>query len=142
MTTTQPIFYRERPYLAVSMTHFFVDILNSSRNLVVAIIAISLGLTNAQVGITLLLYNVGGSLSQPFFGWLALLVRDLRRRISASIWHVALAVALLSYLIHGFLDYFLLFNGTGLLFWLLVGLWVSLRAADDDGVTLVSGDHN
>lgn len=71
MTTVQTTYYRERPYQAVSLTHFFIDILNSSRNLVVAIIAISLGLTNAQVGITLLLYNVGGSVSQPFFGWLA-----------------------------------------------------------------------
>lgn len=71
MTTLQDIYYRERPYQAVALTHFFIDILNSSRNLIVALIAISLGLTNAQVGITLLLYNVGSSVSQPLFGWLA-----------------------------------------------------------------------
>jgi len=34
---------------------------------------------------------------------------------------------LLAYLIHGMLDYFLLFNATGLLFWLLLGLWLALR---------------
>ena len=71
MTTIQTIYYRERPYQAVALTHFFIDILNSSRNLLVALIAISMGLTNAQVGITLLLYNVGSSVSQPVFGWLA-----------------------------------------------------------------------
>ncbi len=71
MATLQDIYYRERPYQAVALTHFFIDILNSSRNLIVALIAISLGLTNAQVGITLLLYNVGSSVSQPLFGWLA-----------------------------------------------------------------------
>ncbi len=71
MTTVQPGFLRERPYWAVAITHFFVDTLNSSRTLLVAILAVSLGLTNAQVGIALLLYNVGSSLSQPLFGSLA-----------------------------------------------------------------------
>jgi len=71
MAATQMTFLRNRPYQAVSMSHFFIDVLNSSRNLLVAIIAVAIGLTNTQVGIVLLLYNVGGSLSQPFFGWLA-----------------------------------------------------------------------
>lgn len=71
MAVTPVAFIKQRPYQAVSITHFFVDILNSSRNLVVAILAIQLGLTNAQVGLALLLYNVGASLSQPLFGWLA-----------------------------------------------------------------------
>lgn len=71
MAVNQLSFLRERPYIAVSLTHFFVDVLNSGRNLLVAFLAISLGLTNAQVGIALLLYNVGNALSQPLFGWLA-----------------------------------------------------------------------
>lgn len=71
MATSQAAVYRERPFLAVSLTHFFVDILNNGRNLLVALLAVSLGLTNAQVGIALLLYNVGNALSQPLFGWLA-----------------------------------------------------------------------
>jgi FSR family fosmidomycin resistance protein-like MFS transporter len=36
----------------------------------VALLATSLGLSNAQVGIALLLYNVGSALSQPFLGLL------------------------------------------------------------------------
>lgn len=71
MATGQAAALRERPFLAVSLTHFFVDILNNGRNLLVALLAVSLGLTNAQVGIALLLYNVGNALSQPLFGWLA-----------------------------------------------------------------------
>lgn len=71
MTAGQASFMRERDYLAVAITHFFVDILNSSRTILVALLAINIGLTNAQVGIALLLYNVGSSLSQPLFGWFA-----------------------------------------------------------------------
>ncbi len=71
MTTSKASFLQERDYLAVAITHFFVDVLNSGRTLLVAILAIALGLTNAQVGLALLLYNVGSSVSQPLFGLLA-----------------------------------------------------------------------
>jgi MFS transporter, FSR family, fosmidomycin resistance protein len=71
MALQQVAFWQQRPYLAVSMTHFFVDVLNSGRTLLVAILAIALGLTNAQVGIALLLYNVSSALSQPLFGFMA-----------------------------------------------------------------------
>lgn len=71
MTVGKRAFLRQRDYLAVSLTHFFVDVLNSGRTLLVALLAISIGLSNTQVGIALLLYNVGSSLSQPLFGWLA-----------------------------------------------------------------------
>jgi hypothetical protein len=63
----------------------------------------------------------------PFFLWLgSLLVNILRtlRRPDKSMWQVAIAAGLLTFVIHGFLDFFLLFNSTGLLFWLLVGLWI------------------
>jgi FSR family fosmidomycin resistance protein-like MFS transporter len=53
------------------LTHFFVDVLNNSRTLLVAIVAVSIGLTNAEVGIALLLYNIGSALLQPVFGWMA-----------------------------------------------------------------------
>ena len=71
MASAQAAALRQRPFLAVSLTHFFVDVLNNGRNLLVALIAVALGLTNAQVGIALLLYNIGNALSQPLFGWLA-----------------------------------------------------------------------
>lgn len=63
----------------------------------------------------------------PFLVWLGALVIDLIRKLrTGGIWTIALATALFAYLIHGFLDYFLLFNATGLLFWILVGMWVAL----------------
>jgi len=61
-------FFRDRAYVAASGSHFSVDVINSSRTVLVALLAVSLGLSNAQVGIALLLYNVGSALSQPFFG--------------------------------------------------------------------------
>jgi FSR family fosmidomycin resistance protein-like MFS transporter len=61
----------ERDYRAVALTHFFIDVLNSSRTLLVAILALSLGLSNTQVGLALLVYNIGNALTQPFFGSLA-----------------------------------------------------------------------
>lgn len=65
----------------------------------------------------------------PFFGWLALLGLDLFNHIRSrriNLWQVALICALIAYAVHGLLDYFLLFNGTGLLFWILVGMWMVL----------------
>jgi len=64
-------FLQHKDYQAVSISHFFVDVLNSSRSLLVAILAVSIGLSNTQVAIALLIYNIGNALSQPFFGRLA-----------------------------------------------------------------------
>ena len=61
-------FLRDKAYVADSLSHFFVDVLNSSRSLLIALLAVTLGLSNTQVGLALLLYNVGSALSQPFFG--------------------------------------------------------------------------
>ncbi len=71
MTTYNLSYIRNRAYLAVTLTHFFVDVLNNSRTLLVAIIAVSIGLTNTEVGYALLIYNIGSALLQPVFGWLA-----------------------------------------------------------------------
>ncbi len=71
MATARASFLQHKDYQAVSISHFFVDVLNSSRSLLVAILAVSIGLSNAQVAIALLLYNVGNALTQPFFGRLA-----------------------------------------------------------------------
>lgn len=70
-TTEELSFVRDKAYLSVALSHFSVDVLNNSRTLLVAIIAVGLGLTNAQVGLALLLYNIGSALAQPFFGLLA-----------------------------------------------------------------------
>ncbi len=71
MITQSASFLRDRSYLITSSTHFSVDVMNSGRTLLVAILAVTLGLTNARLGAFLLLYNLGSALSQPFFGLLA-----------------------------------------------------------------------
>ena len=61
-------FPRSKAYIADALTHFFVDIImNSGRTVLVALLAVSIGLTNAQVGLALLLYSVGSALAQPFW---------------------------------------------------------------------------
>jgi hypothetical protein len=73
-------------------------------------------------------FLVGGGLlaALPFFAWLSwegLLAWRVLRHTPVDPWLLAILAGLLAFLIHGLLDFFLLFNSTGLLFWLLVGLW-------------------
>lgn len=75
-----------------------------------------------------LLVSLGIIGAIPFLFWSAALLVDVLRtlrRPDLNMWQVALAAGLLAFFIHGFLDFFLLFNATGLLFWLLAGLWIS-----------------
>jgi hypothetical protein len=84
--------------------------------------------TNSTYLETLVSVGLIGSL--PFFGWMVLMTLDIwrtLRRPSVSIWQTAVAAGILAFFIHGLLDYFLLFNTTALLFWLLIGLWFSLK---------------
>lgn len=55
---------------------------------------------------------------------------DILRRFRQDkvlLWQIALGAGIIAYLIHGLLDFFLLFNATGLLFWMLIGLWITTR---------------
>ncbi len=63
--------FRNRRYLAVVSGHFVVDVLNSMGAVLLAVLAIPLGLSNAQIGLALTIYTLAGSLSQPLFGWLS-----------------------------------------------------------------------
>ena len=71
LTTPPPSFARQRDYWAVGLNHFAVDVLNGGRNLIIALLAVALLLTNEQVALVALVYNVGNALSQPLFGLLA-----------------------------------------------------------------------
>jgi FSR family fosmidomycin resistance protein-like MFS transporter len=63
--------FRNRLFLAVVAGHFVVDILNSTGPVLLAVLAVPLGLSYGQIGLALTLYTLAGSLSQPPFGWLA-----------------------------------------------------------------------
>lgn len=63
--------FRNRFYLAVVSGHFVVDVLNSMGAVLLAVLAVPLGLSNAQIGLTITAYLLVGSLSQPLFGIVA-----------------------------------------------------------------------
>lgn len=71
MISQETGFLRDRTYGTVALTHFFVDALNNGRTPLVAGLAVSIGLSNAQLGLAVILYNIGSALSQPFFGLIA-----------------------------------------------------------------------
>jgi MFS transporter, FSR family, fosmidomycin resistance protein len=56
---------------SVSLGHLTIDILNSSVAMIITVLAVPFGLTNSQIGLGVMTYALVGSLSQPFFGWLA-----------------------------------------------------------------------
>lgn len=62
---------RNRLYLAVTTSHMIIDVLNSIGPVLLAVLAVPLALSNAQIGLALTLYTFAGSLSQPLFGWIA-----------------------------------------------------------------------
>lgn len=62
---------RQSTFLAVSLGHFIVDVLNGQTGVLLAALSVPLGLTNAAIGLIATLYGILGSLSQPIFGWLS-----------------------------------------------------------------------
>ena len=69
ITAEQPnSFLRDKSYVATALTHFFNDLLVNGRATLVALLAVSLSLSNAQVGLYLVLFYIGGAVAQPFFG--------------------------------------------------------------------------
>jgi len=116
--------WRERPLLGIGLDNFrlrYGEVIGySSWNRTIH--------TNNWYVETVVSLGLLGAL--PFLFWLGLLVVDGRRALSGravGVWRVALAAGMLAYLIHGLLDYFLLFNATALLFWMLVGMWMALE---------------
>src|SRR5947207_9987975 len=63
--------FRNRLFVAVVSGHFVVDVLNSTGPVLMAVLAVPLGLSYSQIGLALTLYTFAGALSQPPFGWLA-----------------------------------------------------------------------
>ena len=62
---------RDAYFLAVSLNHFAVDLLNSQLGILVVFLAPVLGLDNSDIGLIVLISTSVGSLTQPLFGWLA-----------------------------------------------------------------------
>lgn len=56
---------------SVSLGHLAIDTLNSSIAMILTALAVPFGLSNSQIGFGVMVYALVGSLSQPYFGWLA-----------------------------------------------------------------------
>ena len=113
---------RERPFFGIGMDNFR---LTYGERLDLPYFDNSVHVNNFYLEMMISVGIVGALF---FFLWLGGLLVDMARtlrRPDKSMWQAAIAAGLLAFLIHGFLDFFLLFNATGLLFWILVGLWCS-----------------
>lgn len=58
-------------FLAVALSHFIVDVLNGLAGILLAVLSVPLGLTNANIGLIATVYSLVSSLAQPIFGWLS-----------------------------------------------------------------------
>ena len=63
-------FMRSKAYWASNVTHFSADMMTTGRTVLMVLLASQLDLTNSQVGLLVILYNVGNALTQPLFGFL------------------------------------------------------------------------
>jgi FSR family fosmidomycin resistance protein-like MFS transporter len=61
----------DKSFLATSLAHFAVDLLNSTRPVILVFLSIPLGLTNTLIGLIGTIYTLANSISQPLFGYLA-----------------------------------------------------------------------
>ncbi|WP_374688156.1 O-antigen ligase family protein [Promineifilum sp.] len=63
----------------------------------------------------------------PFLIWLIVLVWGIIRSLRhphVTPMQIAAGAGLLAFVVHGLLDYFLLFNATAILFWMIAALWL------------------
>lgn len=62
---------KDRDFRAAALSHLSIDLLNSQRPLLLAVMSVPLGLSNSLIGLVSTIYSLSGSLSQPLFGMLA-----------------------------------------------------------------------
>lgn len=62
---------RNRLFLAISTGHTFVDVLNSAFPVILATLALQLGMSNTQLGLAATVFLLGASVTQPLFGYAA-----------------------------------------------------------------------
>jgi len=56
---------------SVSLGHLAIDVLSSSVAMILTVLAVPFDLSNSQIGVGVMIYQLVGSLTQPFFGVLA-----------------------------------------------------------------------
>lgn len=83
----------DRTFRTASLAHLAVDLLNAQRPVLLAVLSVPLGLTNALIGLISMLYTFAASLSQPLFGVLSDRL-GARRVASAGVLWMALMFSL------------------------------------------------
>ena len=58
-------------FLSLALSHFIVDVLNGQTGILLAVLSVPLGLSNASIGLIATIYALTGSLGQPVFGWMS-----------------------------------------------------------------------
>lgn len=103
---------RNRVFLSISTGHMAVDIMNSSLPVILALLALQLGLSNAQLGLAATAYTVGSSLTQPLFGYVADRWGSRRLAVGGVLWMAS--IFWLAALLQGYAAFFcLLLAGIG-----------------------------
>ncbi len=115
---------QERPYLGIGPDNFR---LTYGRVLGATSWNETIHSNNWYVETAVSLGIIGSLVVFSGMAWLGVDISRTLRQKTVSIWQIAVAAGLLAFFIHGLLDFFLLFNATGLLFWLLLGLWLATR---------------
>lgn len=62
---------RNSLFFSTAVGHFAVDVLNSAFPVVMAALALRMGLSNTQLGLAATVFAVGGAITQPLFGYAA-----------------------------------------------------------------------
>ena len=62
---------RDGFFVSVAFNHLVVDLLNGQSGILLVFLALSLGLSNSDIGLVTLIYISVGSVTQPLFGLLA-----------------------------------------------------------------------
>jgi len=88
---------RDRDFIATILGHFSIDFLNSQVSLILAVLAVPLSLSNAQIGLVGMFYTFANSLTQPLFGWWADRFGSRFLAVSGPLWMGAIfALAIVS----------------------------------------------
>lgn len=82
-------FFRNKQFLVVVLSHLMVDIYVSQRAVLLAFIALSLGLSNTWLGVVTTAAMLVAGLGQPFFGWLSDRIDYRWLVVGGLIWLVA-----------------------------------------------------
>lgn len=88
---------RNKVFRLVSLGHFFIDILSGTRGIVFAYLSVPLAMSNSILALISAMYMISGSLSQPFFGYLADRIGTRRVMTGSMLWMASLfSLAMLS----------------------------------------------